>query len=277
LIVTTTQDKYKYLTPDKTTVTATYIADTGNRISWTDADGAAQYMIQKADKPDGTYETVHTASAGENSWIDANGNKREYYRVVTSNIIDGKIGFTAVSNVVSSKMPFEDVAYNAYYYDTVVWASEAGVISGTSPKTFSPESGCTRAQVVQIIYNYVGRPDTDDMEMPFTDVPSGAWYADAVNWAFNVGVTSGTSETTFSPNDTCTRAQIVQMLWRQRGSEKVATSSKFTDVSSDAWYADAVNWTAEKQVISGTSATTFSPRNMCARGQIVTFLSKCFN
>lgn len=217
MIVTTTQDKYKYLTPDKTTVTATYIADTGNRISWTDADGAAQYMIQKADKPDGTYETVHTASAGENSWIDANGNKREYYRVVTSNIIDGKIGFTAVSNVVSSKMPFEDVAYNAYYYDAVVWASEAGVISGTSPKTFSPESGCTRAQAVQIIYNYVGRPDTDDMEMPFTDVPSGAWYA------------------------------------------------------------DAVNWTAEKQVISGTSATTFSPRNMCARGQIVTFLSKCFN
>ena len=113
MIVTTTQDKYKYLTPDRTTVTATYIADTGNRISWTDADGAAQYMIQKADKPDGTYETVHTASVGEDSWMDADGSKREYYRVVTSNIIDGKTGFTAVSNVVSPQMPFEDVAYNA--------------------------------------------------------------------------------------------------------------------------------------------------------------------
>ena len=278
LIVTTTQDKYKYLTPDKTTVTATYIADTGNRISWTDADGAARYMIQKTDKPNGTtYETVHTASAGENSWMDADGSKKEYYRVVTSNIIDGKTGFTAVSNVVSPQMPFEDVAYNAYYYDAVVWASEAGVTSGTSPKTFSPENGCTRAQAVQMIYNYVGRPDTDDMEMPFTDVSSDAWYADAVNWAFNVGVVAGTSETTFSPNDTCTRAQIVQMLWHQQGSEKVATSSEFTDVSSNDWFYNAVNWAAEKQVTSGTSATTFSPRNMCTRGQIVTFISKCFN
>ena len=115
------------------------------------------------------------------------------------------------------------------------------------------------------------------MEMPFTDVPSDAWYADAVNWAFNVGVTSSTSETTFSPNDTCTRAQIVQMLWHQQGSEKVATSSKFTDVSSNDWFYNAVNWAAEKQVTSGTSATTFSPRNMCTRGQSVTFLSKCFN
>ncbi|WP_432616836.1 S-layer homology domain-containing protein [Butyricicoccus sp.] len=277
LIVTTIQGKYKYLMPEKTSVTAAYIPDSGNIISWTDAAGAAQYIIQRADKPDGTYETIHTAIAGENTWTDTNGNKSDYYRVVTSNTIDGKTGFTVVSKNVSPQMPFKDVSYNAYYYDPVVWAAELGVTSGTSATTFSPENGCTRAQAVQMIYNYVGRPDTDDMEMSFADVPSDAWYADAVNWAFNVGVTSGTSSATFSPNDTCTRAQIVQMLWRQQGSERVAKKSNFTDVSADDWFYDAVNWAAEQHVTSGTSATTFSPRNMCTRGQIVTFLYKNFN
>ena len=168
--------------------------------------------------------------------------------------------------------PFTDVYENDWYYNPVIWGYNTNVIQGVTSSTFAPKSTCTRAQAAQMIYNYVDKPDTDDMEMPFTDVPSDAWYADAVNWAFNVGVTSGTSETTFSPNDTCTRAQIVQMLWKLAGVPAVDDTSNFTDVSSDAWYADAVNWAAKNHITSGTSSTTFSPNSACTRAEIITFV-----
>lgn len=273
LVVTTTQEKYKYLTPDSTTITTTH-TNVGNTVCWKEVDGAAQYEIQKARSANGVYTTVHISSNPNCKWLDPAGSAADYYRIITSNKIDGKVGFTATSNISSPQMPFNDVPVNTYYYAPVVWAVANGVTKGTSATIFSPNASCTRAQVVQMIYNLAKRPDTDDMEMPFTDVPDNTWYTDAVNWAFHAGVTAGTSETTFSPNQVCTRAQIVQMLWRMYGVEKEETVSNFTDVSSSDWFYEAVNWAAAHAITNGTSPTTFSPYTNCTRAQIVTLLYK---
>ena len=110
-------------------------------------------------------------------------------------------------------------------------------------------------------------------EVPvFVDVPADAYYADAVAWAVKNGITDGTSANTFSPDMNCTRGQMVTFLWRANGSPKAATANPFTDVSSGAYYYDAVLWAAEKGITNGTSATTFSPDMVLTRGQTVTFL-----
>ena len=108
--------------------------------------------------------------------------------------------------------------------------------------------------------------------MPFTDVPAGSYYETAVLWAVENGITKGTGATTFSPNATCSRGQIVSFLWRALGSPAAGTVNPFTDVAADSYYADAVLWAAENGITGGTSATTFSPNNDCTRAQIVTFL-----
>lgn len=108
--------------------------------------------------------------------------------------------------------------------------------------------------------------------LPFTDVAADAYYADAVKWAVANGVTSGTSATTFSPNDTCTRAQAVTLLYNAAGAPAVSGSVSFADVAADAYYANAVAWAAANGVTAGTSATTFSPDDACTRGQIVRML-----
>ena len=111
--------------------------------------------------------------------------------------------------------------------------------------------------------------------MPFTDVPVGSYYYDAVLWAVENGITMGTSDTTFSPNATCSRAQIVAFLWRSEKSPAAGTANPFADVKSDAYYADAVLWAVKENITKGTTSTTFSPNADCTRAQIVTFLWRC--
>lgn len=111
--------------------------------------------------------------------------------------------------------------------------------------------------------------------MPFTDVPADSYYYDAVLWAVENGITKGTSSTTFSPDDTCTRAQIVTFLWRSEQSPAAGSSNPFTDVSADAYYADAVLWAVKEAITTGTTRTTFNPDAECTRAQIVTFLWRC--
>jgi hypothetical protein len=115
-------------------------------------------------------------------------------------------------------------------------------------------------------------PEPEPESTAFTDVPEGIWYIDAVNWAVEKGITDGTSKTTFSPLEDCTRAQVVTFLWRAAGSPKPTTVSAFTDVPENTWYTDAVNWAVEKGITDGTSKTTFSPMQSCNRAQVVTFL-----
>ena len=183
---------------------------------------------------------------------------------------DGKVEVNGTF-VKKSAQTFVDVPENAYYAPAVNWAVEKGVTEGTSATTFSPDAACTRAQIVTFLYRAAGSPAVKSAVNPFTDVSASDYYYNAVLWAVENGITTGTSETTFSPNESCTRAQCVTFLYRAVGSAATAKAS-FTDVSADAYYAPAVDWAVEKGVTTGTSATTFSPDDACTRAQIVTFL-----
>ena len=112
-------------------------------------------------------------------------------------------------------MPFEDVAEGSYYYDAVLWAVQNGVTRGTSDTAFSPNDPCTRAQIVTLIWRFLGQPVSNG-GIAFTDVPADSYYYEAVRWAAEKGITRGTSDTAFSPDDPCTRAQIVTFLWRSQ-------------------------------------------------------------
>ena len=170
---------------------------------------------------------------------------------------------------------FVDVPADAYYYDAVLWAAKESITGGTDAVHFSPNATCTRAQAVTFLWRAAGSPVVN-YAMNFTDVPADAYYAEAVRWAVSQGITRGTTDTAFSPNATCSRAQIVTFLWRSQKSPAASTVNPFTDVASDAYYETAVLWAAENNITSGTSATTFSPASNCTRAQIVTFLWRAF-
>ena len=174
-----------------------------------------------------------------------------------------------------SDMSFTDVADKAYYRDAVEWAVENGITKGTTATTFSPNATCTRAQAVTFLWRATGSPEPKTNTMPFTDVNAGSYYYDAVLWAVENGITKGTSDTTFSPNMTCSRAQIVAFLWRSEKSPAAGTANPFADVKSTAYYADAVLWAVKENITKGTTSTTFSPNADCTRAQIVTFLWRC--
>ena len=170
---------------------------------------------------------------------------------------------------------FVDVATGSYYEDAVDWAVENGITTGVSANRFDPNGVCTRAQAVTFLWRAAGSPAPRSRTMPFTDVPVGSYYYDAVLWAVENGITKGTSDTTFSPNMTCTRAQIVTFLWRSEKSPAAGSRNPFADVKSTAYYAGAVLWAVKEDITKGTTSTTFSPDADCTRAQIVTFLWRC--
>ena len=170
---------------------------------------------------------------------------------------------------------FVDVATGSYYEDAVDWAVENGITQGTDDTHFSPDGICTRAQAATFLWRAAGSPKPETRTMRFTDVPAGSYYYDAVLWAVENGITKGTSNTTFSPNMTCTRAQIVTFLWRSEKSPAAGTANLFVDVKSTVYYADAVLWAVKEDITKGTTSTTFSPNADCTRAQIVTFLWRC--
>ena len=167
---------------------------------------------------------------------------------------------------------FVDVPEGSYYEEAVNWAVEKGITTGTDATHFSPNGICTRAQAVTFLWRAAGSPAAKSAVMPFTDVKVGSYYYDAVLWAVENGITKGTSETMFSPDATCSRAQIVTFLWRSQKSPAAGTANPFTDVKASAYYADAVLWAVKEDVTKGTTNTTFSPDANCTRAQIVTFI-----
>ena len=169
---------------------------------------------------------------------------------------------------------FVDVATGSYYEDAVDWAVEKGITNGVSSNMFAPNDPCTRAQIVTFLWRAAGSPAPKSMSS-FTDVPADAFYAKAVAWAVENGITSGTGEGKFSPNATCTRAQSVTFLYRASGSPAVSGSAEFSDVSTTAFYADAVAWAAKKGITTGIGGGLFGSDNDCTRSQIVTFLWRC--
>ena len=191
---------------------------------------------------------------------------------------DGKFTFTMPASKVTvsaefaeiETLDFADVPTDAYYYEAVKWAAKKGITGGTGDGTFNPNGSCTRAHIVTFLWRAAGSPEPKST-VSFADVPAGSYYAKAVAWAVENGITLGTGDGTFSPNATCTRAQSVTFLYRALGTAPT-TVNGFTDVTADAFYADAVAWAVESGVTNGTSASTFSPNNGCTRAQIVTFL-----
>lgn len=170
--------------------------------------------------------------------------------------------------------PFADVATDAYYYDAVKWAVNKGITNGVSETLFGPDQACTRAQIVTFLWRAAGSPEPKSGSS-FADVAADAYYAKAVAWAVENGITKGTSETTFHPDEICTRAQGVTFLYRALG-KLAAAQAGFTDVAADSYYADAVNWAAENGVTKGISETLFGPDGSCTRAQIVTFLYRAY-
>ena len=171
--------------------------------------------------------------------------------------------------------PFVDVPEGSFYYDAVLWAVEKGITAGTDATHFSPDGICTRAQAVTFLWRVAGCPAPKSAAMPFADVKAGSYYYDAVLWAVENGITKGTSDTMFSPDATCSRAQIVTFLWRSQKSPAAGTANPFTDVKASAYYADAVLWAVKEDVTKGTTNTTFSPDANCTRAQIVTLIWRC--
>ena len=169
---------------------------------------------------------------------------------------------------------FDDVHNKDYFYDAVTWAvnHDPQITKGTSNTTFSPSDTCTRGQAVTFLWRACGCEKVTDVENPFTDVKSTDYYYDAVLWAYKNNITTGTTTTTFGPNETCNRGQIVTFLWRSLNQPASNASISFNDVADDAYYYTPVRWAVENGVTKGTSDTKFSPGDSCTRGQIVTFL-----
>ena len=169
------------------------------------------------------------------------------------------------------QLPFRDVPENAYFYDAVVWGLSRGVVNGTTMTTFSPDLSCTRAQAVTFLWRAAGMPESSG-NTAFADVPADSYYAAAVAWAAENGITNGTGSGCFSPDAPCTRAQIVTFLWRAAGEPESSGSTAFADVPAGSYYAAAVAWAAENNVTNGTGSGCFSPDDLCTRAQIVTLL-----
>jgi hypothetical protein len=169
--------------------------------------------------------------------------------------------------------PFLDVNETQFYHDSVLWAVENGITNGVDETHFDPMGVCNRAQVVTLLWRAAGSPVRGRAENPFTDVPDGVWYADAVLWAVENGITNGVSADRFAPDEVCNRAQVVTFLHRAGGSpDPELEENPFSDVDQRSWYADPVLWALEKGVTTGASDTTFNPNGQCLRAQVVTFL-----
>lgn len=247
--------------------------------------------------------TTHTCACGESytdTYVDALGHKPELKNAKAATCTEAgytgdkvcsvcgvtvekgrelkALGHKFVDGVCSecgakdpSYNPFKDISKDSYYYDAVLWAVANDVTKGTSATTFSPDEGCTRAQIVAFLYRAAGSPKVENVKNPFTDVNKNSEFYDAIMWAASEGITVGTTVTTFSPDEVCTRAQIVTFLYRASG-DKVTAKATFNDVAADAWYAEAVTWAAANGVTEGTGANAFSPNLTCTRAQAVTLI-----
>ena len=233
------------------TVTVTVKADKGYELSQltvTDKDGKT---VKLTDKGNGKYTFTMPGSK-----------------------VEVKAEFVEIST--ESTNPFRDVSKNAYYYKQVLWAVEKGITSGVSANEFAPEAACTRGQMVTFLWKAAGSPEVSGT-LAFNDVSADAYYAKAVRWAAQQGITSGTSAGVFSPNAPCTRGQMAMFLYAYAKNPAVTGSVPFSDVASGDYFNTAVLWAVNNGITSGTSSTTYSPASVCTRGQMVVFLYQLLN
>ena len=186
----------------------------------------------------------------------------------------GKVEINAAFVKEVETSPFSDVSASNYYYEAVKWAQEKGITGGIGNGLFGPNQPCTRAQIVTFLWRAAGSPEPKAMSS-FADVSMDAYYAKAVAWAVENGITTGTGDGKFSPDATCTRAQSVTFLFRAIG-KLVDSKAEFSDVLTDSYYANAVAWAVESGVTNGIGDGLFGPDNSCTRAQIVTFLFRAY-
>ena len=224
-------------------------------------------------KPDSGYvlETLTVTDKNGNELTLKDKGSGKYTFTMPAGKVEVKATFMEDNSMLNF---FYDVPNGAYFYEAVKWAVKNGITTGVGNDLFAPEQPCTRAQIVTFLWRAAGSPEPKTASS-FTDVPASAYYAKAVAWAVENGITNGMTETTFAPDATCTRGQSVTFLYRAlKGT--ASGSANFTDVKSDAFYADAINWAVANNVTNGTSNTTFSPNADCTRAEIVTFLYRAY-
>ena len=223
-------------------------------------------------KPDSGYqldELTVTDKNGKELKLTDKGNGKYTFTMPASKV---EINATFVKEVETS--PFSDVSTSAYYYEAVKWAQEKGITGGIGNGLFGPNQPCTRAQIVTFLWRAAGSPEPKSMSS-FSDVSADSYYAKAVAWAVENGITTGTGDGKFSPDATCTRAQSVTFLFRAIG-KLVDSKAEFSDVLTDSYYANAVAWAVENGVTNGIGNGLFGPDNSCTRAQIVTFLFRAY-
>ena len=224
-------------------------------------------------KPDSGYvlETLTVTDKNGNELTLKDKDNGKYTFTMPAGKVEVKATFMEDNSVLNF---FYDVPNGAYFYEAVKWAVENGITDGVGDNLFAPDQPCTRAQIVTFLWRAAGSPEPKTASS-FTDVSASAYYAKAVAWAVENGITNGMTATMFAPDATCTRGQSVTFLHRAlKGT--ASSSANFTDVKSDAFYADAINWAVANNVTNGTSNTTFSPDADCTRAEIVTFLYRAY-
>ena len=281
-------NNYEVAVPEKGTLTVSQRSSSGS--------GSTTYPVNTPDKTENGIVTVSPKNASKGSTVTITVEPDSGYRLDDLTVTDkngkelkltdkgnGKYTFTMPASKVEVNAtfvkeveisPFSDVSTSAYYYEAVKWAQEKGITGGIGNGLFGPNQPCTRAQIVTFLWRAAGYPEPKSMSS-FSDVSTDSYYAKAVAWAVENGITVGTSSTTFSPDATCTRAQSVTFLFRAIG-KLVDSKAEFSDVLSGSYYEDAVAWAVENGVTNGIGNNLFGPDNDCTRAQIVTFLYRAY-
>ena len=282
---------------EKTAVCVVTVTAKSSGGSSTGSSSAPTYPVTTPDKTENGAVTVSPKNATSGSTVTVTVKPNSGYTLETLTVTDkngkelkltdkgdGKYTFTMPSGKVDIKATFMednsllnffyDVPNDAYCFDAVKWAVKNGITAGVGDNLFAPNRPCTRAEIVTFLWRAAGSPVVN-YAMNMSDIPEGAYYAEAVRWALSEGIAVGTSADTFSPEDTCTRAEAVTFLCRAKGSE-IAYNNEFTDVGGDDYYADAVAWAEKTDVTVGVGNDKFAPDDDCSRGQIVTFLYRTF-
>ena len=281
------------------TTAYTFSADTTVYAHWTYTGGGGggggsytpSYTVSVDKTVNGTI-TVSPKSASKGDTVTITVKPDKGYELDTLKVLDkdgGKVKFTEKNGKYTFTMPagkvtvkgsfveeapeqiFADVPVDAYCYEAVKWAASEGITGGIGNNLFAPGRPCTRGQIVTFLWRAAGSPAPKSMSS-FADVAEDAYYAKAVAWAVENGITGGTGNGKFSPDATCTRAQAVTFLYRASGSPAVSGSAAFSDVAADAYYASAVKWAEKNGITGGIGGGLFGSGNNCTRGQIVTFL-----
>ena len=224
-------------------------------------------------KPDSGYrldDLIVTDKNGKELKLTDKGNGKYTFTMPA-----GKVEISAAFVKEVETNPFSDVSTTAYYYEAVKWAQEKGITGGIGNGLFGPNQPCTRAQIVTFLWRAAGSPEPKSMSN-FSDVSADSYYAKAVAWAVENGITTGTGDGKFSPDATCTRAQSVTFLFRAIG-KLVDSTAEFSDVLTDSYYANAVAWAVENGVTNGIGDGLFGSNNSCTRAQIVTFLWRVYS